>query len=281
VIAHLFLLPFAILARQEPPADLAARTRGIFIHKCAECHGPNLAKPRGQFGFITDLPRLAKSPEYIIPGDPDKSDLWNQIASGEMPPRRATNGPLTQEEKDTVLAWVKAGAPSPTGVEAPSTGASTKTSSSSAQRKSLSPRERAIEMLGRLHVVVIHFPIALLALAAMAEVWRRLRPSAQTAPVIRASLALGALSAISAAGLGWIHARDAAEAAYSTLWFHRWLGTIGAGVSLLAWAAHELGRSRARPALLISALILLAATLAGAAGHFGGLITHGSDFYSP
>ena len=96
-----------------------------------------------------------------------------------------------------------------------------------------------------------------------------------------AAAAGGAVSAAIAAGLGWVHARDAAEAAYSTLWIHRWLGTVAAGVSVLALVAHETGRVRARSALLVTALIVLAATLAGGAGHFGGLVTHGPNFYSP
>jgi mono/diheme cytochrome c family protein len=282
-----------------PPSDLtdlANATRDIFLHRCAECHGSDVPKPKGKFGFITDLQRLANAPEYIIPRDADHSDLWNRIEDGDMPPKKAKNGPLTQGEMETVSAWIAAGAPAPSATPpikdtgaAPASGGSNSGASPSStaglpgastpiQR---TPQERAIEMLGRLHVVVIHFPIALLLLAAMAEGWRCLSRSSAPLAVVRTSLVLGCLSAIVAGGLGWIHARDMSDAAYSIVWFHRWLGTGTAGLSLIVMALYELGARKHRIPLILSLVVMLLAGAAGATAHFGGLITHGESFYDP
>jgi mono/diheme cytochrome c family protein len=92
-------------------ANLADAVRGIFRAKCAGCHGPDLPRPRGRFGYVLDLKRLAADPEKIVPGRPAESELWALVEHDEMPPPDAPRGRLTPSEKETVRAWIEAGAP--------------------------------------------------------------------------------------------------------------------------------------------------------------------------
>lgn len=98
-------------AAAERPRDLASETRGIFSAKCAGCHGSNLPRPKGRFGYVLDLKRVAANRELIVPSFPDESGLWELVDRGEMPPDDSPSGPLTDEEKEAIRAWITAGAP--------------------------------------------------------------------------------------------------------------------------------------------------------------------------
>src|SRR6476646_4897886 len=86
----------------EGERDLASETLGIFSAKCAGCHGPNLPKPRGRFGYVLDLARVAANPEMVVPRTPEESELWEFVRRGEMPPDDAPTGPLSDEEKEVI-----------------------------------------------------------------------------------------------------------------------------------------------------------------------------------
>jgi mono/diheme cytochrome c family protein len=93
------------------PVDFAEEARGVFKAKCAGCHGPDLPKPKAQFGYVLDLRRLAADPEKLIPGRPAESELWALLEHDEMPPPDSPHGPLTSAQKEAIRAWIAAGAP--------------------------------------------------------------------------------------------------------------------------------------------------------------------------
>lgn len=128
-----------------------------------------------------------------------------------------------------------------------------------------------LDALGRLHVPLVHFPIALLPMAAAAELVRAARRRPERSPTGFACLSAGALAAALAAGTGWLHADvdpPAASLAQELL-LHRWFG-VGAGVlALAAWVA-ALVRAR-----LHLPLLLASAALALAGGHLGGSLVFG------
>ena len=99
------------MAADGPRRDVAAAVLAVFSVKCAECHGPQLAKPEGRFGYVLDLRRVANNPELVVPSAPDESELWEHVRRDEMPPADAPNGPLSIAEKDAIRAWIAAGAP--------------------------------------------------------------------------------------------------------------------------------------------------------------------------
>ncbi len=128
-------------------------------------------------------------------------------------------------------------------------------------------------LMGRTHVVVIHFPIALLLMAALGEVWGRLRrrPAGWTT----ATLVCGAIGAVVAMALGWLLVWFSGYDTSSTLTQHQYLGTATAVFSVGAAVAHcKFGLTR--PKWWTTALILLTAAMVGATGHLGGTLVHGS-----
>src|SRR5260221_8579016 len=108
-------------ARAEPAPprrDTGGEVRRIFASKCASCHGPDLAKPKGRFGYVLDLRRVAGNPEMVIPERPTESELWVLVQRDEMPPPDSPHGALTPAQKEVIWAWIAAGAPEASSVDA-------------------------------------------------------------------------------------------------------------------------------------------------------------------
>jgi uncharacterized membrane protein len=254
--------------------DLASEVRSVLAARCAACHGPEVRKPKGRFGHVLDLARLASDPDLVVPFRPDESRLWQLVSAGRMPPRRA--GPLTTEEKDTLRAWIESGAgyPETAGAPVPASPASPDASPGPALT-------RALHWLGRFHVVVVHFPIALLLAGLAGELWAVWRRSRVPSPAVRFCVLLGAASAVPAATLGWLHAWGGYGAgAPEVLALHRWTGTAAAVGAVVLAALSEADASRGVRSVWFRVLLLLVALLVGAAGHFGGTLVHGEAFFT-
>jgi len=103
-------------AQSVPMRDLGDEVHGIFATKCAGCHGPDLAKPKGRFGYVLDLKRVAANTEMVIPQRPNESELWVLVQRDEMPPADSSHGPLTSVQKEVIRDWIAAGAPEATQV---------------------------------------------------------------------------------------------------------------------------------------------------------------------
>jgi hypothetical protein len=89
----------------------ASVVRNIFSTKCVECHGSDLPRPKGRFGYVLDLERLAGNAHLVVPFKPDESKLWQFIRHEEMPPEYARAGSLTKEEKVIIRMWIESGCP--------------------------------------------------------------------------------------------------------------------------------------------------------------------------
>lgn len=266
----------AAAAAAGPAEDIGSQARDAFAAKCAECHSPKLSHPKGKFGFVLDLRRVASSPKIVVPFHPGASKLWKKIDDGDMPPDDASAGPLTDREKQTIRAWIEAGAPAPL-----TAGPAEMSLASSDPAPPATMAMRVLRVLGKLHVLVVHFPIALLAAAAMAESWWIWKRRAGISPVVRFCAAFGALGAVVAGVLGWIHASLGGFGADTgqALMLHRWLGTGAAAGAILTAMAGEWDAFRHRRSLLFRGVLFASALLVGAAGHFGGMIVYGSDFF--
>ena len=139
-----------------------------------------------------------------------------------------------------------------------------------------------LHWLGVFHPVVVHFPIALLLLAALLEGIDALRgPSEKIAFATGVALGLGAVAAVIAAGLGWADAATmGVEAALKPiLAWHRWLGTGVAIGSCFAWVLRQrvLGTGKGIGTYrLVLGLVVLGTAIVG---HLGGTLVYGLDYY--
>jgi mono/diheme cytochrome c family protein len=133
-----------------------------------------------------------------------------------------------------------------------------------------------LAVFGRTHVVLVHFPIALLIVAAGLTLWPRRSEGLQAAA--RVCLALGLLGALAAASSGWTLATfDPPDAAQQPiLRLHRALSLLGTGAALLAWLSTRVSKL-ARPWLQRGATVT-AALVVGVSSHLGGQLVHGEDW---
>ena len=146
----------------------------------------------------------------------------------------------------------------------------------------LSGRERLARFAGRFHPSTVHFPIALIAAAALFEILGAARRDRALAVSAVWLAALGASGAVAAAALGWSAAAFSAfpgDLAW-VLETHRWLGVGTAAMAVLAATAGVLSLRRGGGWPFLFRLLLLAATvLVLVTGFFGGTLIYGFDHY--
>ncbi len=250
--------------------SLSAQVYSIFEAKCVECHGADLLRPKGHFGYVLDLRRVAANPKMVVPGTSAKSELYKTVFFNEMPGEGATSPPLTDEEKEIVKRWIDSGAT----VDIPPPAAA----------DPLPLGKRIVRLIGQFHPPSSHFPIALLIVAFPAEfIWKATRKPSWKA-VVRFCVVLGAACAAATAALGWCDALFSPRAAAATevLGWHRWLGTATAlwavATAILSEYAHREGHPRAlrycfRLSLLVG-IICITAT-----GYLGASLIYGLSHY--
>jgi uncharacterized membrane protein len=137
-------------------------------------------------------------------------------------------------------------------------------------------------LIGRLHPMLVHFPIGLVLIAAVAEVGATMTDLRNWRTVAVANARVGAVFAIGASIAGWRLASSPGIEASSSLEWHRWLGTIATVAVLGASLATAGARGRSPVALWVYRITLVwAASLVAVAGHLGGLLVWGADSLRP
>jgi uncharacterized membrane protein len=136
---------------------------------------------------------------------------------------------------------------------------------------------------GVFHPAVVHFPIALLILAAAVETWSVARRKRKPLHTTLVCLYFGAAAAVVATLLGWANA-DANEQHGTIVTIHRWSGVAVAVFAIVAAMLSIFVTRRESPGakLLWSyrASILAAGGLVGLVGMYGGMISFGKHHYS-
>jgi hypothetical protein len=129
-----------------------------------------------------------------------------------------------------------------------------------------------LEQLGRFHLVALHLPIGFLLLAFLMEMAAR-RSAPALRPAVGFTLFWGMVSAVAAAGLGYLLSLNGNYDDDLLSW-HKWLGFATAGLSVALYFFHQ-KKASSKFYLPLFGLTVLTLTLAG---HFGGTLTHGSGF---
>ena len=143
----------------------------------------------------------------------------------------------------------------------------------------------AAGLLGRVHPLLVHFPIALLLAGALAEILGAMRGRSGSSPTARFCVGLGALGAAFAAFTGWQRAEDfkALPGTADNVDLHRWFAVGTTGLALLLaliglWSRERKDGVRAPGLGVFRWGLLLAAALVAVTAHFGGTLVYGADF---
>jgi uncharacterized membrane protein len=139
-------------------------------------------------------------------------------------------------------------------------------------------------LLGRLHPLVVHFPIGLLTIAAVIEGLHLLRRRSVPSEAGTYCLAFGVAGAIVSASLGTLnagHQTITGEAAV-TLERHQAMGWIAVIAAVAALGAGQMARraGKVRAVAVYLGLVFATSAVVGATGHLGGELVYGSDYLS-
>lgn len=265
--------PWQRTARGDEAQDTLARAaHGVLARHCAACHGPDLPRPKGRFGHVLDLARLATERRYVRPGDPDGSPLYLDVVGRKMPPPESGRPAVPDADRATLRAWIAAGAPPlPKGSEPA-------TAPAADPAAPVGPQVGPERKIGQFHPLVVHFPVALLIAAVLAEILALVRRRPAWSGTSRFCLLMGSLGAVLSSITGWAWAQSEGFEATT----HRWLG-IGTTAFALATSLLALrARNAQTPATRWLWRIALLATTALVAltGYQGGKLTYGPEHHT-
>jgi len=132
---------------------------------------------------------------------------------------------------------------------------------------------------GRFHPIILHLPIGFLVLAFLLELLSRIERFSVYRPAVGLALFLGAASALVAVILGLMLAEGGGYGE-ELLDLHKWLGIATVVLAIVAFLLYRKRSKQENPTLdkaYVSTLSLMVLVLMGA-GHYGGSLTHGSDY---
>jgi mono/diheme cytochrome c family protein/uncharacterized membrane protein len=268
-------------AAPRPPgqeATGAPDVSALFRQHCLKCHGADgTGSPvRGR------LPAVPNFTDASWQARRTDAQLLASILDGkgvEMPPWRKK---ISGEQARSLVAHVRAFAPT-TGKAGQEDQAQPTPAEPADQAEP--PKaffEKLIGWLGRFHPSAVHFPIALLTAAAVAELLGMATGKPAFDAVSRYCVWFGARTAVVAGVLGWFLGGFRLADASWVMMTHRWLGTstvTGAGLILLvSEASRRTDRRRTRTAFRITLLVV--AVLVLVTGFFGGAVSFGLDHYA-
>jgi mono/diheme cytochrome c family protein/uncharacterized membrane protein len=249
----------------------------LFRRRCVKCHGADGTGNKARH-------RLPEIPDFTNPSwqaRRDEAQLMASILDGkgeDMPPAR---GKVSDEQARGLVTYVRTFA-----LATARPGQAELEGAEVADPGEIEPPKRfltkMIRWLGRFHPPSVHFPIALITAAAVAEILRMTTGNSIFDSIARYCLWFGSVTAASAGVLGWFlggfHLTDSSW----VLTIHRWLGTstvvAAALVLVLSEASRrpDLGRGR----FWSRVSLLLLAALVSITGFFGGAVVFGLNHYN-
>ena len=127
-------------------------------------------------------------------------------------------------------------------------------------------------LLGRMHPMVVHFPIVLVFLVVLFGGIDRFRGTAAFRSTTGILLGAGVITSVVSSGLGLLLANTEAYAVDALPW-HQWSGLLTTAVVAMAAYLHR--RRSENLAWVVSILAVAGVTVTG---HFGSELTHGADY---
>ncbi|SIO60479.1 Concanavalin A-like lectin/glucanases superfamily protein [Singulisphaera sp. GP187] len=94
------------VARAGEPLNFDREVAPILARRCLDCHSGLDPKGGLDLSSRASAHRGGTSGEAFVPGKPDESLLWEQVADGTMPPKVK----LSAAEKSTLRRWIAGGA---------------------------------------------------------------------------------------------------------------------------------------------------------------------------
>ena len=130
------------------------------------------------------------------------------------------------------------------------------------------------QFLGRLHPLMVHFPISLLCVALVLEIIDWKRKSDKLRAAVSILIWIGTISAVVAVALGWLLASEG-EYGGDSLEIHRWSGITTMVLACLALICLQRNKLP-----LYRTLLIITVFGVSFAGHYGAMLTHGDDYLS-
>ena len=135
------------------------------------------------------------------------------------------------------------------------------------------------KFLGRLHPMVVHFPLGLILFAAILELFTIGRFNSKLRPGIKICLITGVITSIISAAFGWLLA-SGEDYAGNTLELHQWLGigtaVLGTIVLLLLFRLRK--HQQSASVAIYRTILFVTAVGISVTGHFGASLTHGDEY---
>jgi mono/diheme cytochrome c family protein/uncharacterized membrane protein len=261
----------------DSPAPGSPENRALFKKRCVKCHGAdgtgNEARNR-----LPDIPDFTNASWQARRAD---AQLTASILNGkgeDMPPMR---GKINQEQARGLVAYLRTFAPTMRKAEQKELFGAL-TFESEEDKPPTRFFEKLIRWFGKFHPPVVHFPIALLTAAVVAEFLRIGTGKPAFDAISRYCLWFGTITALVSGVLGWFLGGFRLTDPSWVMLAHRWLGTstVVCAVLVLMLCEVRCRLERRRTALWFRIPLVVLAVLVSLTGFFGGAVVYGLDHYN-
>lgn len=282
LVAFMALTAFsvsALPAQTAPAVDFNRDIKPILEQKCLRCHGSETTE-----GDI-DLSNKDGIAALVTAGKSGESKMFQILVDteGSIMPPEDDGGPLNAAEIGVIRWWIDSGANIPDGVALVD---ATSTANIPPIPEPVQPKEpprtySTPEKLWRYHGVyhpaIVHFPVALITIAAFFIVLHWLFRS-NFDNVAFYCLLVGAVSSIAACTMGWAFADH--KGTFGSAWafdkpisVHRWVGILTA-VLACGTACLAIRTRGSKNQLPWQIMTFVCALLVGYVGHEGGELVY-------
>jgi uncharacterized membrane protein len=251
----------------------------ILTVSCLKCHGETRQKGNLRLDSRASALLGGKSGPALIPGDAQHSLIMQAVRYDDPDLQMPPDEPLPGAQVSTLASWIAAGAPWADAAQDPGTGPATASAMSPPRTAHPEhPAHKRPPLIGRVHPIIVHFPIACLLLAVLAE-FLYVTGGPKWDPLVRFLVVCGTLGALVAVVTGTYFAPEGTLFHHDDplLTRHEFVGWLTLILALTS-SALLFSSQRPRMRLIFRLVLLLTALLAGLTGHLGGSMVYGEHF---